>query len=405
MKRALVLALLVLLSSPLCAQKLRVYVLAGQSNMQGHARISTFDYIGDDPKTAPLLKKMRARDGSPIVVDRARISYLTHGNQDGNGVVEGPLTAGFGARRNASRDDGKIGPEFTFGITMAEADRSPVLIIKTAWGGKSLHTDFRPPSAGPFPFTKKQLADLEKRGQDLSKVRAEKEAATGHYYRLMVAHVKDVLARLPEVYPGYKKRYGYELAGFVWFQGWNDMVDRGVYPQRDRPGGYEAYSDCLAHFIRDVRKDLDAPKMPFVIGVMGVGGPVEKKDEKRRAVHRNFRDAMTEPSKRRAFRKNVVAVPTDPYWDQRLAAIDEKRGQIRNLSRRLRNEHKDTPNADGSMSPAEQREYVERFAKDLMGEDEKIWARGASNAGYHYLGSAKTMAQIGEAFAKALLRM
>jgi hypothetical protein len=25
-------------------------------------------------------------------------------------------------------------------------------------------------------------------------------------------------------------------------------------------------------FIRDVRKDLNAPKMPFVIGVMGVGG-------------------------------------------------------------------------------------------------------------------------------------
>ena len=25
----------------------------------------------------------------------------------------------------------------------------PVLIIKTAWGGRSLHTDFRPPIAGP----------------------------------------------------------------------------------------------------------------------------------------------------------------------------------------------------------------------------------------------------------------
>ncbi len=38
---------------------LKVFVLAGQSNMEGHAKVETFDYIGDDPATAPLLKKMR----------------------------------------------------------------------------------------------------------------------------------------------------------------------------------------------------------------------------------------------------------------------------------------------------------------------------------------------------------
>ncbi|MBX2851012.1 MAG: hypothetical protein KTR15_04605 [Phycisphaeraceae bacterium] len=37
-------------------------------------------------------------------------------------------------------------------------------------------------------------------------------------------------------------------------------------------------------------------------------------------------------------------------------------------------------------------------------EDQALWERGASNAGYHYLGCGKTMAQIGEAFAKALLQ-
>ena len=39
---------------------------------------------------------------------------------------------------------------------------------------------------------------------------------------------------------------------------------------------YDAYSDVMAHFIRDVRKDLQAPELPFVIGVLGVGGPVEE---------------------------------------------------------------------------------------------------------------------------------
>jgi alpha-galactosidase len=51
------------------------------------------------------------------------------------------------------------------------------------------------------------------------------------------------------------------------------MVDSGTYANRDKPGGYDAYSTAMAHFIRDVRKDLNAPKLPFVIGVLGVGGP------------------------------------------------------------------------------------------------------------------------------------
>ena len=51
------------------------------------------------------------------------------------------------------QDGGKIGPEFTFGLTMDRALDEPVLIIKTAWGGKSLYYDFRPPSAGRLPRT------------------------------------------------------------------------------------------------------------------------------------------------------------------------------------------------------------------------------------------------------------
>ena len=35
--------------------------------------------------------------------------------------------------------------------------------------------------------------------------------------------------------------------------------------------------------------------------------------------------------------------------------------------------------------------------------EEALWKRGASNAGYHYLGSAKTFALMGKAFAEALI--
>src|SRR4051812_22771255 len=151
-------ALLILATLPSAVAKpLKVYILAGQSNMEGHAKVETFDYIGDDPATAPLLKQMRTADGKSRVCDHVWISYFTGGAENGEGF--GKLTAGYGSRKNPAEDGGNIGPEFTFGLTLDDKSQEPVLIIKTAWGGKSLYYDFRPPSAGPFERSKN---DIEK---------------------------------------------------------------------------------------------------------------------------------------------------------------------------------------------------------------------------------------------------
>src|SRR5436309_10023181 len=88
------------------ARPLKVFILAGQSNMEGHAKIETFDDIGDDAATAPLLKLMRGADGKPAVAEGAWISYLT-GHYEGraNGEGLGKLTAGFGARGDQPTKD------------------------------------------------------------------------------------------------------------------------------------------------------------------------------------------------------------------------------------------------------------------------------------------------------------
>ena len=38
------------------AKPLKVFILAGQSNMEGHAKVETFDYIGDtlDPSSCSI---------------------------------------------------------------------------------------------------------------------------------------------------------------------------------------------------------------------------------------------------------------------------------------------------------------------------------------------------------------
>jgi alpha-galactosidase len=390
---------------------LKVYILAGQSNMQGHARVETFGYIGDDPATAPLLEKMRGSEGKPRICEKVWISYLT-GSRDTLGEGVGKLTAGYGARSNPAEDGGKIGPEFTFGLTMEKAYDGPILIIKTAWGGKSLHTDFRPPSAGPYAFSETHLESLKKRGKDVEQVKADKAKATGRYYRFMIDHVRKVLADPRRVVPDYDAKAGYEFAGFAWFQGWNDMVDRNTYPQRKEPGGYDLYSELLAHFIRDVRNDLGAPRVPFVIGVMGVGGIKDQPDY--------FRQAMAAPASLPEFEGNAAAVETAPFWDQPLADLADEMGVVNKSAYYLRKKEprhvRKDPIADalldkyigkdGTLTQKQIKAFVNEYrAKRIGPEKEAMWKRGASNAGYHYLGCAKTMALIGKAFAEANLEM
>lgn len=374
------------LSAAAAGKKLKVFILAGQSNMEGHAKVETFDYIGDDPATAPMLKEMRDADGKAHVCDHVWISYFT-GAGDQNGEGFGKLTAGYGSRRNPAEDGGKIGPEFTFGLTLDKAIDGPVLLIKTAWGGKSLYYDFRPPGAGVFPRSPK---DIEKNQNP--------EADSGHYYRLMVEHVKKVLADPKRVCPAYDPAEGYELCGFIWLQGWNDMVNRDVYPipgKDAKEPRYAKYSEVLAHFIRDVRKDFGAPKLPFVIGVMGVDGA--KPNEHIAA----FREAMTAPALLPEFKGNVTAVPTAPFWSEELGAIDAKREKVRSMGFTLQNEVK-----KGTLTEPERQEKLKKFEADLITSAEAAtWKRGASNAGYHYLGCAKTFALMGRAFAEANLAM
>ena len=328
-------ALLCALSPNCFAKPLKVFILAGQSNMEGHAAVSTFDYIGKDPLTAPMLKEMRNPDGTPRVCDKVWMSYLT-GPYDGsaNGEGLGKLTAGFGARGDQpTMDGGKIGPEFTFGIYMEKELKEPILIIKTAWGGRSLNTEFRPPSAGPYTLPKEIQEQWDKhpqgahgipKAEDRKQWQDKRDAASGVFYRMMIEHVKKVLADPKRVCPEYDEKAGYELAGFVWLQGFNDLVDGTTYPGPDQPGKFDPYSDLLAKFIRDVRKDLSAPKMPFVIGVLGVGGESENEV---------FRKAMAAPADMPEFKGNVVAVETAPFWDHAIAAAQPKQREYNDIVR------------------------------------------------------------------------
>ena len=225
-------------------QKLQVFILAGQSNMQGQGVVDldhpqhynggrgTLLKVMADPTQARRFAHVRTTDGKWVVRDDVFVRYRT-----GKELKHGGLSIGFTGYPGKHH----IGPEFQFGHVIGDAITAPVLLVKTAWGGKSLHKDFRPPSAsGP----------------------------TGPYYHRMLSEIHEALASLDKELPEHTKR-GYQLAGFVWFQGWNDMFDNKALAE---------YQANLVHLVNDVRHDLRQPGLPFVIGELGNGGPKANKN-------------------------------------------------------------------------------------------------------------------------------
>ncbi|GAB5406413.1 MAG: sialate O-acetylesterase [Aureliella sp.] len=364
-------------------EPLRVYILAGQSNMQGSAHKSTFAAIGDDAETAGLLDEVLLPSGAPVVCEDAWIACLTNrGGQETR--LSGKVKVGYGF------DDERIGPEYGFGLHMDKAIKTPVLIIKTAWGGKSLAVDFRPPGAGPYHPSEREI----------ERENVPTKQQVGQYYREMMQFVQQTLtddASIRKVVPGYTAGQGFELAGFVWFQGWNDMCNRHHLDQ---------YTENMVHFIHDVRRELNAPTLPFAVGILGVYGtePDSRRFDKGLPVT-DFRRAQFaavenyNSSVPKAYRGNVVAVDSGPYYELELSDIYWKRRLTGNWKRRVK---------QGYMTIAEMQTQCERYGfgdGELTEQEQASWDRCASNAEYHYLGSGKTFIRFGKALAEAMLKM
>ena len=324
------------------AKTVKVFILAGQSNMEGKAKNTLLDHQATAPATKKLFAHLR-KDGKWIVRDDVSIKYLKR---------HGGLTIGYGS-------PGRTGVELEFGTVMGDHFDEPVLLIKTCWGGHSLVKLFRSPSAG-FPAKEKLQAELEN-AQKRVKANNEKrkrndplptmddiKSGYGSSYRNMMSEGKETFENYETLFPSLKGNK-LEVAGFVWFQGWNDMYG----------GAEEEYASNMKHFINDVRKDLKSPKMPFVIGVMG-----QNQSKPAKGAMLAVQEAQLSMEKMPEFRGNVKAVRTDVLVDKAAEALYPH--------------------------------WRKRF---------KEWELTGSDFGYHYMGSAIWFNRMGKAFGKAMLEL
>ena len=262
----------------------RVFILAGQSNMQGKAKVETghgdvsgaigsLRYLADtDPANYGHLVNP---DGTWATRSDVWIHYNTENSSGTVVTVSGSLTAGYGNLGNVTSSDPMLGPELGFGNVMGDFFGEPVLLIKEAWGGKSLAVDLRPPSAG---------------------------GVTGEYYTRILNDVEDVLNDLSTYVPGYHGQ-GYRIEGLAWHQGWNDRVNQGYNDE---------YEQNLVTFIQDIRSDLGVPELPFVVASTGMSGWNET--HPRALSLMAAQAAIVDADKYPEFVGNVGFVETRDFW-------------------------------------------------------------------------------------------
>lgn len=283
------------------SKPVKVYIMMGQSNMLGFGRVGSKETKGS------LEYLVKEKNKYPNLVDdagnwtsRQDVRYVHVMDQRG---VDYKDMEKFGDVRNEWLIPNKsFGPELGFGHVMGNFHDEPVLLLKACIGNRSLGWDLLPPGSERFEFEDKVYAGYKDVANFWTKGTEPKPVPwyAGRQYDADTAHAKAVLKNLEKYYPGYKGQ-GYEVAGFVWWQGHKDQ-------SAALAGRYE---QNLVHLIKTLRKDFDAPNAKFVLAT-GCGNPGREGFGKQIAEAQLAVDG--DLGKYPEFKGNVNAVDTRDLW-------------------------------------------------------------------------------------------
>jgi hypothetical protein len=284
------------------SKPVQVYILMGQSNMLGMGKIA-----GD--KDGTLEYAVKTKKKYPYLVDDT-------GNwTERKDVRNVRVMVGKGGGMQVFNNEwmtvkgGTIGPELGIGHYLGQVTDAPVMILKSCIGNRSLGWDLLPPGSERY-----EAEVTDKQGNKVTKVFAGYKDSpdswvkgtepqkinwyAGKQYDDDTANAKKVLAELDKYYPGAK---GYEIAGFFFWQGDKDRYDAGLASH---------YEQNLVQFIKQLRKDFNAPSAKFVCATLGQtkkgdGGNEGKILEAQLAVDGNN-------GKYPEFKGNVASVYSNP---------------------------------------------------------------------------------------------
>jgi hypothetical protein len=239
------------------SKPVKVFIVMGQSNTLEMGKV-----MGAD-KDGTLEHATKTEKLYPFLVDDAG-AWTTRKDVRNVSVMVG--------RKGIYRNDwltissNKMGMEIGIGHQLGNAIDEPVMILKSSIGNRSLGWDLLPPGSARYTHEGKEQPGYKETypsKKDLSTiVPFVKDGKClqwygGKQYDDDVANAKKILADLDSYYPGAK---GYEVVGFLWWQGDKDMRN---------PAHAAMYEKNLVNLVKALRKDFNAPKAAFVTASLG----------------------------------------------------------------------------------------------------------------------------------------
>ncbi len=288
---------------PDTTKPVKVFILMGQSNMVGMGD------IGPETTKGTLAYLTKTEKKYPFLIDdagnwtvRKDVYYYDARTKHGS-----PLSA-------TSNGNNAIGPELGFGFVMGQLLDEPVLILKSCIGNRSLGWDLLPPGSERFTFEGRTYAGYRDTPDSWVEGEPKKEVNwyAGKQYDDDMANAKAALENLAAIYPDYKGQ-GYEIAGFVFWQGHKDQ----------NPAHASRYELNLANFIKSLRKDYNAPNAKFVLATIAFGGWKLAGPGKTIA---EAQLAVSDPKKYPEFAGNVKTVEARDFWREPDVSPNKRQG-------------------------------------------------------------------------------
>ena len=239
-------------------KKVKVFLIMGQSNTLEMGKVKgdqegSLEYAVKNEKLYPYLVDDQ---GDWIIRQDVRnVQVMGSGGPGKNRVLRNDWLTISG---------GKIGIEIGIGHQLGNALEEPVMILKSSIGNRALGWDLLPPGSEGFEFTDSKGVTWVHPGSKGSPEKWKKGETpkpigwyAGLQYEGDVARAKEVLSNLDTYYPG---ATGYEVAGFLWWQGDRDSRSEALSSQ---------YEQNLAQLIRSLRREFNAPNAKFVCASLG----------------------------------------------------------------------------------------------------------------------------------------
>jgi alpha-galactosidase len=238
-----------------------------------------------------------------------------------------------------------IGPELQVGHVLGSAIDEPVMLLKVGVGNRALGWDMLPPGVSQYQVGNRMFAGHGQcppqfslsategqsnqcgciTGRDCDVFWSSKQQCkdqncwckagsvcprfyAGYQYDDDLGNAKEVLGNIGNYFPGYKNQ-GFEVAGYFFWQGFQDAANAGHS---------DNYFSNLVQYIKSIRQDYSAyggMDAPFVLGSIGFRGcDLAKWNSKNVQVWQAQMDVSGDAGIVNEFVGNVKTIDARSFW-------------------------------------------------------------------------------------------